>query len=175
MNLTNLLVLILAFSSLSFAQDPPSLADEAGHHEEKGRHEEGGHHEEGEHHGHHGHGGGKAIGEGKAIVEVDEEKGFVLSREARETIGVRLTPVNNNVFTIPKEALVVSQDKVGVYRQRSSFFKMIPVVVIKEEKDSYTVKVGELRAGDQVAIEGVGILRVSDIYSTDKSEYGHAH
>ena len=42
-------------------------------------------------------------------------------------------------------------------------------------KDEFVVEVGEFKEGDQGVVSGVGLLRVSDIYSTDKSEYGHGH
>lgn len=143
------------------------MASEEGHHEEK-------HHEDEGHHGHHG--GGKAIGEGKAIVEVDEEKGFMLSKEASETIGVKLITVGGaKLVKLPKKALVIFKDKKGVYRMREGFFKFIPARIQSTDKNSFTVELEDINSRDRIAVGGVGLLRVSDIYSTDKSEYGHAH
>lgn len=168
-----------------------------GHEEEKeshnghGREEEShGDHEEGEekghddhaehkghegHEGHEGHGSSKAIGEGKAIEEVDEEKGFEMSDEAKNTIGVKLKDFTQSPIIIPKEALVVSLDKRGIYRFRHNFFKMIPAKIEDETQSTFTVAVNDIKEGDQIAVGGVGLLRVTDIYSTDTSEYGHAH
>lgn len=153
-------------------------------HEEKGHDDEGhsGHddHEEGGgghagHGGHEGHGSSKAIGKGKAIEEVDETKGFRMSEEAKETIGVKLRKPSESPLVIPKDALVVSLDKRGIYRYRDGFFKMLPVKIEGEDKNTFTVAVNGLRDGDEIAVEGVGLLRVTDIYSTDTSEYGHGH
>ena len=153
-------------------------------HEEKGHDDEGhgGHdeHEEGEgghagHGGHEGHGSSKAIGKGKAIEEVDETKGFRLSEEAKETIGVKLREPSESPLVIPKDALVVSLDKRGIYRYRNGFFKMLPVKIEGEDKKTFTVAVNGLKGGDKIAVGGVGLLRVTDIYSTDTAEYGHSH
>lgn len=123
----------------------------------------------------HGHGGGKAMGEGKAIVEVDEVKGFKLSKEAIKTLKLKLKTVEGSTFGIGKKTLVASKDMKGVYRFRAGFFKLLPAKIIKEEANGYKVEVKGVDFGDQVVINGVGLLRVADVYSTDKSEYGHGH
>lgn len=144
-------------------------------HEEHGDHK--GHKEDGhdDHSSHEGHGGGKAVGKGKAIEEVDEKKGFKLSKEAIKTLKLKLQNVEGDQFHIKKSTLVVSKDMKGVYRFRSGFFKLLPAKILKEEKGGYEVKVKGVDFGDQIVVNGVGLLRVSDIYSTDKAEYGHSH
>lgn len=122
-----------------------------------------------------GHSEAKAIGKGKAIVEIDEKKGFRLSKEAIRTIGLKLKTVDSSSFNISKKALVTSKNKKGVYRFRAGFFKFLPAKIIKKLANGYTVKVNGVDFGDQIVINGVGILRVTDVYSTDKSEYGHSH
>jgi len=76
---------------------------------------------------------------------------------------------------IPKEALVVSLNKRGIYRYRNGFFKILPVKIEGEDENTFTVAVKGLRSGDEIAVGGVGLLRVTDVYSTDTSEYGHGH
>jgi hypothetical protein len=51
----------------------------------------------------------------------------------------------------------------------------MPVELLKESKGKYLVKVKGVDFGDQIVIDGVGLLRVTDVYSTDTSEYGHSH
>jgi cobalamin biosynthesis protein CobT len=123
----------------------------------------------------HDHGGSKAIGKGKAIVEVDEKKGFKLSREAIKTLKLRLQNVDGPTFKIDKKTLVTSKDNKGVYRYRSGFFKLLQAKIIKELKNGYMVEVKGVDFGDQIVIDGIALLKVTDIYSTDKSEYGHSH
>ncbi len=133
------------------------------------------HEAKGGHEGHGDHGGGKAIGKGKAIVEVDEKKGFKLSKEALKSLKIRLQNVEGDQFHIAKTTLVASKDLKGVYRFRAGFFKLLTVKILKEEKGGYEVKVKGVDFGDQIVINGLGLLRVADIYSTDKAEYGHSH
>ncbi len=123
----------------------------------------------------HGHGGGKAIGKGKAIEEVDEKKGFRLSKEAIKTLKLKLNTVDGSTFKINKKTLVASKNIKGVYRFRAGFFKLLPAKITKELPDGYMVEVKGVDFGDQIVINGVGLLRVTDVYSTDKSEYGHSH
>lgn len=149
-------------------------------HEKHSDHEE--HDEHGEeshekHDGHddHGHGGGKAIGKGKAIEDVDEKKGFKLSKESIKTLKLKLQTVDRDEFEISKETLVTSKVLKGIYRFRAGYFKFLPLKLIKEVNGKYLVKVKGVDFGDQIVTNGVGLLRVTDVYSTDKSEYGHSH
>lgn len=148
--------------------------DHGGHDDHDDHDEEAGHDDHGHGHGH-GHGGGKAIGAGKAIVEVDEEKGFKLSPEASKTLKIKLSKVVGSKFKISKSTLVTSKNIKGVYRLREGFFKLLPVKITKEVKGGYMVEVLGVKSTDQIVVSGVGLLRVTDVYSTDKSEYGHAH
>ncbi|MBC76166.1 MAG: hypothetical protein CME64_09135 [Halobacteriovoraceae bacterium] len=148
------------------------------HEDEEKSHKGHGEHKGDDHAGHddhEGHGSSKAIGKGKAIEEVDERKGFKMSKEAKETIGVKLRKFSYSPLNIPKDALVVSLEEKGIYRYRDGYFKMVKVKIEKESNKTFTVSVNALRDGDQIAIGGVGLLRVTDIYSTDTSEYGHSH
>jgi len=166
---------------------PQQLEDEGhGHdhgshsgHDDLGGSEEHSDHEDHEEEGHddhgHGHGGGKAIGVGKAIIEVDETKGFKLSHEAFKTLKIKLKSAKGSTFKISKSTLVTSKNLKGIYRLRAGFFKLLPVSITKEVKGGYMVKVSGIKTGDQIVVQGVGLLRVADVYSTDKSEYGHAH
>ncbi|OUR95445.1 hypothetical protein A9Q84_16565 [Halobacteriovorax marinus] len=138
-------------------------------------HEEHGKHDEHEGHDDHGHGGGKAIGVGKAIIEVDEVKGFKLSPEAIKSLSIKLSKLDKLELKIKKSTLVTSKNVKGIYLFRAGFFKLLHVEIIKELRNDYIVKVSSILAGDQIVVGGVGLLRVTDVYSTDKSEYGHSH
>ncbi len=142
----------------------------------KENHHEEGHHEEDRHGGdHHGHGSGKAIGKGKAITEVQVQKGFKLSKEAFEAMKLVAQDITHPLITVPNSALVLVNDQTGFYRLRNDFFKFVPVKIAKSDSDLITFQSLSFRSGDKVIIRGLGLLRVTDVYSTDKSEYGHAH
>jgi hypothetical protein len=145
--------------------------DHSGHGKENGKK----HDDHGSHDDHDDHGGGKAIGKGKAIVEVDKDKGIRLSKEAVKTLKIKLQNVEGSSFKISKKTLVASKNTKGVYRFRAGFFKLLPATISKELKDGYMVSVNGVDFGDQIVVDGVSLLRVADIYSTDKSEYGHSH
>ena len=153
-------------------------------HDHGKKHDNIGHKDHDDHKGHddhkegddgHDHGGGKAIGKGKAIVDVDEKKGFKLSKEAIKTLKLKLNTVDGSSFKIKKKTLVASKNKKGVYRFRAGYFKFMQAKIIKELPNGYMVEVKGVDFGDQIVVNGVGLLRVTDVYSTDKSEYGHSH
>ena len=111
----------------------------------------------------------------KAVLLVDEEEGLKLSDEAIKTIGIKFITPTTNRFTILKSALVSSMRTTGVYRFREGSFKLIPVTVVKDSDEKYLVSTAEFTTGDKVVVGGASLLRVADIYSTDKSEHSHAH
>lgn len=176
-----ILIISLLFIGLNtlYASDKHDHGAEEKHEheaEEKHDHEEEGDHENhGEDEGHHDHGGGKAIGKNKAIVEVDENKGFKLSPEAIGTLKLKLMSIEAAEFKITKESLVVSKNQIGLYRFRDGFFKLVKVKIVKELNHKYLVKIDSFKFADQFVTKGIGLLRVSDVYSTDLSEYGHSH
>jgi hypothetical protein len=198
-NITTIFITLFLFNNLVFAEGGHDHSSHDGHdhssHEghDHSKHEEkhddhSGHdnlddHDDHKGHDHtkhsdhegHGHGSSKAIGKGKAIEVVDEIKGFKLSKEAIKTLKLKLQNVDGDEFIVSKSTLVSSKNIKGVYRFRAGFFKLLSAKIVKETKTGYRVKVVGVEFGDQIVINGVGLLRVTDVYSTDKSEYGHAH
>ncbi|MCT4641209.1 MAG: hypothetical protein N4A33_02860 [Bacteriovoracaceae bacterium] len=148
--------------------------DHSGHNHSKDSHSEHKGHKHGSEDDH-GHGNGKALGKGKAIEVVDEVKGFKLSKEAIKSLELKLKTVDGDEFEIEKPTLVTSKNIKGLYRFRGGYFKFLEVKLVKEIKGKYLVKVKGVDFGDQIVTNGVGLLRVTDVYSTDKSEYGHSH
>lgn len=161
-----ILVLIILLGSINI------MAQEDHDHQQE-QHEE--HHDEHDEYEGHEHGGGKSIGEGKAIELVDENKGFKLSKDAVKTLEIKLESINSGEFEIEKTVLVTSKGLKGIYRYRNGYFKFISVESIKEIKGKYLIKLKDFKFGDQIVTNGIGLLRVADVYSTDKSEYGHSH
>ncbi|MFG1481765.1 hypothetical protein ABMA79_09120 [Halobacteriovorax sp. HFRX-2_2] len=134
-------------------------------HEEHEDHEGHDDHDDHDDHGHgHGHGDEKT-GEGKAITKVDEKHGFQLSHEAQKRLAIKTTSFEKGFYNIPDSAYVVVGKERALYRKREGFFKLI---------DEHELT-GSFTKGDEIVISGIGLLRVSDIFSTDESEYGHAH
>ena len=194
-NIKIIFLTLFLINNLAFAEDGHDHSSHSGHdHSKQEKHDDHEDHKENdhskhdnidEHKGHdhakeddhkgHDHGASKAIGKGKAIEVVDEKKGFKLSKEAIKTLKIKLQNVDGDEFEISKSTLVSSKSIKGVYRFRAGFFKLLSAKILNETKTGYKVKVAGVEFGDQVVINGVGLLRVTDVYSTDKSEYGHSH
>ena len=151
-----------------------------GHAEDEDNHKGHDDHKEDSHDDHAGHDdhdehSSKAVGKGKAIEVVDEKNGFKLSKEAIKTLKLKLQNVDGDEFLVSKSTLVVSKELKGLYRFRGGFFKFHPVELKKEVDGKYLVKVPGVEFGDQIVVNGTGLLRVTDVYSTDTAEYGHSH
>lgn len=165
MNKFMLMILIILNSQIVLASKDHGHDSHKEHaHEEHDEHKENDYHQS-----------SKLIGEGKAILVVDEVKGIKLSKEAIKTLKLKLQNIDGEIFEISKETLVTSRNLKGIYRFREGFFKFLPLKLIKEVNGRYLVNVKDLDFGDQIVTNGVGLLRVSDIYSKDNSEYGHSH
>lgn len=118
---------------------------------------------------------GKAVGKGKAIVAIDENKGFKLSEEAIKSLGIEFKKVDSSTFIITKETLVTFKMNKAVYRFRDGFFRLQDAQILNEFDHGYKVEVKGIEGGDHIVTSGTGLLRVADVYSTDKSSYGHSH
>lgn len=164
------LILILLISHMTIF-----ASKDHGDHGEHDDHEKEEKHKDHNDQDNHDHGSSKAIGKGKAIEEVKEQDGFKLSDEALKSLNVKLESINSSEFKISKQSLVTSKNQKGIYRYRDGFFKFLEIKILKEESGDYLVKCNDLKFGDQIVVSGVGLLRVADVYSTDKSEYGHGH
>lgn len=173
-----IIFILISFSGLNFslASGNHGYKEKQDHKDEHDVHSNEDKHEQDEdHHEHDGEAGSKAIGKNKAIISVDDVKGFQLSKEAIQTLKLKLQTVNGSELLITKNTLVTSKGTKGIYRFRAGFFKFLPVVLKKEDKGMYFITVKELGFGDQIVVDGVDLLRVADVYSQDKSEYGHSH
>jgi len=120
-------------------------------------------------------GSGKAVGKGKAILAIDENKGFMLSEEAIKSLGIEFKKVDSSTFMITKETLVTYKMNKAVYRFRDGFFRLQDAQILNEFDHGYKVEVKGIKGGDHIVTSGTGLLRVTDVYSTDKSSYGHSH
>lgn len=111
---------------------------------------------------HHDHENTKVIGKNKAVTDFDKEKGFKLSKEAVQTLGIKAKTLKGDIF--PESALVIEKDKKGFYILRAGYFKYLDISQFKN-----------LKPDDQIVFEGLGILKITEVYLSDESEYGHSH
>lgn len=120
-------------------------------------------------------GEGKAIGHGKAIESFDEKRGFTLSREAQERLEIKTKPILSKIIWLKKSALVRSKKMTGVYIKRERFYKLVHAKIIEVKGEKLKLKLEDFKSSDEVLINGVNLVRVTDIFTKDKSEYGHSH
>lgn len=170
-------------------EDEHSSEDDHDHdHDKKKEKKEDEDHDHGDEHGdddghahsegegdHDDHGSSKAVGEGKAITEVDEKKGFSMSEEALNFMGVEFKNAISSNFEIPANALVVNRNETGFYRLRKGFLNFVHVKDVLRRGDTIEINDSGWKFGDRIVISKVDLIRVSDVYSKDKSNYGHAH
>ena len=99
-----------------------------------------------------------------AVQETSPERGFRLSKKAVETLELKSAGITTSkTVKIPTSALVYFQDKVGVYRLRDRWYKLIPGTLSEKSQKSSIFQSSDLTAGDQIVTEGVGLLRVADM------------
>ena len=101
---------------------------------------------------------------GKAVYETSNEKGMKLTERALKNIEVKTTKATGSTqHSLSKESLVYFQDEIGVYRLRENWFKLVKIQVIKKGLSEVTIRSSELQNGDEIAIHGADLLRVSEM------------
>lgn len=134
-----------------------------------------------EHHDHHEseevHEENANVGAGKGITEYNDEAGFKLSPEAEKNFSLKFLALDKKgPWSVPSSAVLYAGEEINIYRVRSGFFKRVDFVAIsKKSKGSQIIQSAELRAGDQIVIEGVGFLRAAEIVATGGAPEGHSH
>lgn len=98
-----------------------------------------------------------------AVVEANRKDGFRLAENAKKVIGVGLKPLGPSPYKIPLSAIVYYGDRIGVYRLRDGWFKLVEIQKIAELNSETTISSSDLKTSDQIAVEGVALLRVSDM------------
>lgn len=187
--------IITGFSLNSYATDKKNNAEKPHAHEEKEEHGEHGEeekhdeksthtHEEGKEKDEHGHGhggheeeeGGGRFGPGKAITAASKKDGIQLSEKALKTLGINYVSVTGEgTFKVPLKSVVFSQDEVGIYRFRSGWHKIIDVQLVSKTATEAVIKTSELNSGDQIAKDGVPLLRAAELEAWGGSGDGHGH
>src|SRR3990167_5264502 len=171
------LCVVLTIQGFAVAEDHHEHDEKSEHEQKAGKEHQDEHQDkehEGEHkdkehqHGDHGEKGSKeeehgddeeestgGVGPNNAVTAADEHEGIKLSPKATEFIGLKTEAYDGQM--IPKAALVFYQDKVGIYRLRDGWFKLVPVAFSLSE--SSIPQSADLRPGDQIVVQGTGLLR----------------
>lgn len=139
--------------------------EKAGEHKHEG---ERGHEEE--------HEESTQVGPDKGILEASEENGIKLSPEAEknfEILKIKISAQGNT--QIPKSAIVTAVSEINVFRYRNGFYKRIDFEKIVQEQTKITIKSKDLKPGDEIALTGLGFLRIAEIAAFGGAPEGHSH
>lgn len=172
----------LAYTADDHDKHEQEKTEESHSEEEKDHdHGDGGKHDEKEEHaGHdeeegHGHGeeeGGSNIGPDKGITE-KADAGIRLSPEAYRTFGLQVQSASKGALKIPTPAIVSIKNEKTVYRLRSGWFKRVKIQILKTNSKTTEISSQSFRDDDQIVVEGVGFLRVAEIYAEEGASHSH--
>lgn len=104
---------------------------------------------------------GAAERPGKAVFATSE-LGMKLTAVALQNIGVKTTRIDAVGQSIPTSAVVHYQDRMGVYRLREGWFKLIPIDV-GAGGGNLRVDPKDFKAGDEIVVRNAGLLRVAEM------------
>ncbi|MEK2690301.1 hypothetical protein [Bdellovibrio sp. GT3] len=103
------------------------------------------------------------VGPGKAIEQFDAEQGFKMSEKAMKSLGVSFQSLaGKGPWQISKSALIQIKQSKAVYRRYDGWISMVLVNVVSESKDALVIKAIDLEPGDEIAVQGVSFLRMTD-------------
>jgi hypothetical protein len=116
------------------------------------------------------------VGHGNAVTAADKHVGLQLSPEALKTLGIK-TQLLPAASGLPKSAIVAFKDETGVYRLREGWYKLIEGHVQPQgNRVRFTPHDNhDFRPGDHVVVEGVPLLRVTELDAFSSGDAGHAH
>lgn len=166
---------IFLAGALSFAEDTAEhgkheTGEEAGHeaHQEKADehgHEEG-HEEE----------GSESVGPDKGILAADEHEGIQLASVALKNFAIRTQTLSGSgPWPLPVSARLLSLEESNLYRLRGGWFKRVDFELLSSNDQKITVSSSELKEGDEIVVEGVGFLRITELTAFGGAPEGHSH
>lgn len=164
--------------------ESPKHEEHGTHEDEKGEDHESEHKhsdEESEEHGHgdehaHGEEENPQVGPKKGILAASEEEGIKLSPEAEKNFEIQKFKVMaNSTFEISKEAVVTAGLEVNLYRYRDGFYKRVDFEQISRSGNKIQIRSKDLKSGDEIAITGLGFLRIAEIAAFGGAPEGHSH
>jgi hypothetical protein len=149
--------------------------DDHDHEHEKESSEKHNDHEEGEGD-EHGHEENNQVGPGKGIVSASEEDGIQISPEAEKNFEIKKIKVPIQAqFEIPKAAVVTAGTEVNLYRFREGRYKRVDFDFVSKADKKVVVKSKELKSGDEIVVQGMGLLRIAEIAAFGGAPEGHSH
>jgi hypothetical protein len=117
-----------------------------------------------------------SVGPDKGILEASAEEGITLSPEAYRNFEIRtLKLAGSGPWDIPASARLLSGEEVNLYRWRDGHFKRVDFTLVKRLGDRLTITSHDLTARDEIAVQGVGFLRMAELIALGGAPEGHSH
>lgn len=126
---------------------------------------------------HHEHGEeNNIVGPGKGIESASEKDGIRISAQAEKNFEIKRTKIQNlSQIEILKKWIVTAGTEVNLYRYRDGHYKRIDFITLKKSQDKQWIKSAELKAGDEIVTNGMGLLRIAEIAAFGGAPEGHSH
>lgn len=148
-------------------------------HEHSEREQPGGHgddEEAGEHGHEHGDEENPHVGPDKGIISASAKDGIQLSPEAEKNFGIQRVKVSKGEqIELQKTAIVTVGIEINLFRYRHGFYRRIDFDLVQRNGSKAIVRSKELKAGDEVVVQGVGFLRIVEIAAFGGAPEGHSH
>ncbi len=105
---------------------------------------------------------GIRAGPSMAVTEANARNGFRLSKKAKQVIGVVLKRIEAASHRVPSSALIYYGPRIGVYRLRSGWFKLIELQTSGPMAFS-PKNPPDLMDDDEIVVVGGALLRVAEM------------
>jgi len=147
------------------------------HKKEEKPHAEAGHEDSHDHgdHGDHAEEENSQAGPEKGILAASADRGIQLSPEAEKQFEVKKIRVSSSTVELPRTAIVTSGVEVNLFRYRDGFYKRIDFTLVKKNATTIIAQSEDLKAGDEIALTGLGFLRTAEVAAFGGAPEGHSH
>jgi len=120
--------------------------------------------------------GPSRVGPEKGVIHADEHDGFVLRPSAEQNFAIKKTALKAGPnWTIPRHALIYSGLETQVFRQRENHWKSVDVEINRKTGKNVEIRSKDLQAGDQLAVDGIGFLKIIEQSVFGPVADGHGH
>lgn len=117
-----------------------------------------------------------SVGPDKGVVEASAEKGIKLSPEAYRNFEIRTFKLTGaGPWDIPASARFFSGEEINLYRLRDGHFKRVDFKLVRHSRERLTITSHDLTARDEIAVQGVGFLRMAELIALGGAPEGHSH
>lgn len=108
--------------------------------------------------------------------EVHNEEDFQISPQAEKNFEIkRIKVVDLKAQSVPKAAIVTTGTEVNLYRYRKARYKRIDFETLRKSGSTLIIKSKDLAIGDEIVIQGMGLLRIAEIAAFGGAPEGHSH